>query len=302
MFDQQLSTCIKKEGPLVLSGQELSKNILNDVKRRVSELLLISEEVPKLATILVGNDAASATYVKMKRRACEKVGMGSLAVELPTSIDNEDLFETIRKLNDRLDVHGILLQHPIPRHLDERHAFDLIDLRKDVDGVTALGFGKMSMHSAAYGSATPAGIMKLLKHYNVALQGKHAVVLGRSPILGKPMSMMLLNSDATVTICHSKTENVENLIGQADVLVAAVGKPEFVKSEWIKTGAVVVDAGYHKLMVGSETFQVGDVEFDGLMEKASAFSPVPGGVGPMTIATLVLHTLESAEALFDKRV
>jgi methylenetetrahydrofolate dehydrogenase (NADP+)/methenyltetrahydrofolate cyclohydrolase len=295
LFDQQLSTGIKREKPLVLNGQELSKNILSDVKKRVSEILPKLDEVPKLATILVGDDVASATYVKMKRRTCEKVGMESVAVELPAGIKNEDLFQTIRKLNDRPDIHGILLQHPIPRHLDERQAFDLIDIKKDVDGVTALGFGKMSMQSAAYGSATPTGIMKLLAHYQIALQGKHVVVLGRSPILGKPMSMMLLNSDATVTICHSKTKNIENLIGQADILVAAVGKPEFVKSDWIKEGAVVVDAGYHKLKAGSETIQVGDVESDGLLEKASAFTPVPGGVGPMTIATLVLHTLESAE-------
>ena len=177
----------------------------------------------------------------------------------------------------------------MPEQIEERLCFDSIELRKDVDGVTCHGFGRMAMAEPAYGSATPQGIMRLLAAYSIPLEGKHAVIVGRSPILGKPMAMMLLNKNATVTICHSRTRDLDKLVRQADIVVGAVGKPEFIKGEWIKTGAVVVDAGYHP---GG----VGDIELSAIHDRASAYTPVPGGVGPMTINTLIMQTLEAAEA------
>ena len=198
--------------------------------------------------------------------------------------------EKVAFLNDDDDVHGILLQHPVPHQIDERLCFDAIDIKKDVDGVTCLGFGNMSMGLPAFGSCTPAGIMRLLEHYEIKIQGMNAVVVGRSPILGKPMAMMLLNKNATVTICHSRTQNIEIIIKQADILVGAVGIPRFIKHEWIKNNAVVIDAGYHPE-------KCGDIDLENIESKASAYTPVPGGVGPMTINTLILQTLQSAQKI-----
>ena len=186
-------------------------------------------------------------------------------------------------------MQGILLQHPIPKQINERECFDRIALEKDVDGVTCLGFGRMAMGERAYGSATPAGIMTMLDHYGIDLEGKHAVVVGRSPILGKPMALMLLNRNATVTICHSRTIDLDKIVREADIVVGAVGKPEFIKADWIKKGAVIVDAGFH-------TGGLGDVDLKNAIDVCSAYTPVPGGVGPMTIATLIRQTVEAAEA------
>lgn len=277
---------------LRLDGKVLSLAIEDSLRKRVSRLKTETGRTPILATILVGDDPASATYVTMKGKACERVGMNSIRLELPSSTTTEQLLCEIQRLNDNPDVHGILLQHPVPAHIDERACFDAISLAKDVDGVTCLGFGRMSMGEHAYGSATPAGIMTLLRHHNIPLSGKHAVVVGRSAILGKPMAMMLLAADATVTICHSKTQHLAELIKQADIVVGAVGRPEFIKAEWIKDGAVVVDAGYHP---GG----VGDIELAPLIKRVSAWTPVPGGVGPMTIATLISQSVEAAEQLFQ---
>ncbi|MEL0614529.1 MULTISPECIES: bifunctional methylenetetrahydrofolate dehydrogenase/methenyltetrahydrofolate cyclohydrolase FolD [Marinomonas] len=270
----------------VLDGKLCAKETETRLQAQVAELKQRTGGTPILATILVGADPASATYVKMKGNACRRVGMDSMAIELPDTTTTEELLDTINGLNENPDVHGILLQHPVPEQIDERLCFDAIEARKDVDGVTCLGFGRMAMQEPAYGAATPAGIMRLLEAYDVALEGKHVVVVGRSPILGKPMAMMMLNANATVTICHSRTQNLPDLIKQADVIVGAVGKPEFIKAEWIKDGAVVVDAGYHP---GG----VGDIELAPLVDRVSAYTPVPGGVGPMTINTLILQTLES---------
>ena len=279
----------------VLDGKALSQKIEVDLRARVDALKQkTGGATPILATILVGDDPASATYVKMKGNACRRVGMDSLKVELPSSTSTEQLLAEIDKLNANPNVHGILLQHPVPHQIDERRCFDRIALAKDVDGVTILGFGTMSMGEPAYGSATPAGIMALLEHYGVKLEGKHAVVVGRSPILGKPLAMMLLNANATVTICHSRTRDLPALIAQADIVLGALGKPEFIKAAWIKPGAVVVDAGYHP---GG----VGDVELSAVVEKAAAYTPVPGGVGPMTIATLMRQTVEAAEKAAAQR-
>lgn len=275
---------------IVLDGKALATKIEAELASRVAAIKARSGRTPILATILVGADPASATYVKMKGNACARVGMSSQKVELPASTTTEELLAEIAKLNANPDVHGILLQHPVPHQIDERACFDAIALEKDVDGVTCLGFGRMSMGEPAYGSATPAGIMTLLRAYNIPLSGKHAVVVGRSPILGKPMALMLLGADCTVTICHSRTQNLPDFIRQADIVIGAVGKPEFIKGEWIKDGAVVVDAGYHP---GG----VGDIELASVKDRASAWTPVPGGVGPMTIATLITQTVEAGEKL-----
>jgi len=275
----------------VLDGKGLASEFEQQIRERVETLKANGADTPILATILVGADPASATYVKMKGNACRRVGMDSLAIEMDESTTTEQLLAKIQELNANPNVHGILLQHPVPAQIDERRCFDAIALEKDVDGVTCLGFGRMSMNEAAYGSATPQGIMRLLKHYQIELEGKHAVVVGRSAILGKPMAMMLLGADSTVTICHSRTKNLPELVKQADIIVGAVGKPEFIKAEWIKDGAVVVDAGFHPQ-------KCGDIELsDSLIERVSAYTPVPGGVGPMTINTLIMQTLEAAEAV-----
>lgn len=273
---------------LILDGKALAKKTEEELSQRVAKIKEKSGSTPILATILVGGDPASATYVKMKGNACERIGMESLKVELAENTTTEELLQKIQELNDNPNVHGILLQHPVPAQIDERSCFDAIALEKDVDGVTCLGFGRMAMGEEAYGCATPKGIMRLLEAYNIELEGKHAVVVGRSPILGKPMAAMLLNANATVTICHSRTKDLANHISQADIVVGAVGRPEFIKADWIKEGAVVVDAGYHP---GG----VGDIELGPLAEKASALTPVPGGVGPMTINTLIYQSVDSGE-------
>jgi len=274
---------------VVLDGKALSKQIEASLVSRVDEVKKRSGgRAPILATVLVGDDPASATYVKMKGNACNRVGMESLKVLLPQETTTDGLLAEIDALNENPDVHGILLQHPVPDQIDERACFDRIALAKDVDGVTTWGFGRMAMGESAYGSATPAGIMKILEHYEMPIKGKHAVVVGRSPILGKPMALMLLNKHATVTICHSRTQDLPRIVGEADIVVGAVGKPEFIQGEWIKDGAVVIDAGYHP---GG----VGDVELSAVAERCAAYTPVPGGVGPMTIATLISQTVEAAE-------
>jgi len=274
---------------LILDGKTLAAQTEAELSQRVAALKEKNGgREPILATILVGGDPASATYVKMKQNACKRIGMDSIAVEMPEATTTEQLLEKIHELNNNPDCHGILLQHPVPEQIDERACFDAIALEKDVDGVTCLGFGRMAMNETAFGSATPQGIMRILESYNIEMSGKHAVVVGRSPILGKPMSLMLLNADATVTICHSRTRDLPNLIKQADILVGAVGRPEFIKAEWIKDGAVVVDAGYHP---GG----VGDIELGPLVDRVSAYTPVPGGVGPMTINTLILQSVDAAE-------
>jgi methylenetetrahydrofolate dehydrogenase (NADP+)/methenyltetrahydrofolate cyclohydrolase len=274
---------------LVLDGKALAKKIEEDLKLRVRKIIeKRGGKPPVLATILVGEDPASATYVRMKGNACARVGMESLKVLLPADTTTARLLDEIDKLNADPDVNGILLQHPVPPQIDERSCFDRISVEKDVDGVTTHGFGRMAMNEPAYGSATPAGIMRLLTHYEVPVSRKRAVVVGRSPILGKPMAMMLVNADATVTVCHSKTRNLPDIVGAADLVVGAVGRPEFIRAAWIKEGAVVIDAGYHP-------GNVGDVELSGVIDKCAAYTPVPGGVGPMTIATLISQTVEAAE-------
>ena len=273
---------------IILDGKKTASAAETNIKNRVEKIYNEKKFVPILATILVGADPASATYVKMKGNACERVGMQSLKIELGEETTTNELLSQIEELNNNPEVHGILLQHPVPKQIDERKCFDAIDVKKDVDGVTCLGFGKMSMNERAFGSCTPQGIMRLLEEYNIEISGKHAVVVGRSPILGKPMAMMLLNKNATVTICHSRTNNLEQHILNADIVVGAVGIPKFIKSEWIKDNTIVIDAGYHPE-------KCGDIDLEPLKERTAAYTPVPGGVGPMTINTLILQTVEACE-------
>jgi methylenetetrahydrofolate dehydrogenase (NADP+)/methenyltetrahydrofolate cyclohydrolase len=274
----------------ILDGKALAQLAEEDIKSHVSTLKE-NGITPTLATILVGVDPASATYVKMKQNACARLGMDSIAVELSKETNTEELLEAIDKLNHDSNVHGILLQHPVPSQINERKCFDAIDVTKDVDGVTCIGFGQMTMGEEAFGSCTPAGIMRILEHYKIEISGKNAVVVGRSPILGKPMAMMLLNQNATVTICHSRTANLQEYIKNADILVGAVGVPRLIQKDWIKNGAVVIDAGYHPAE------KCGDIDLRDIDSIASAHTPVPGGVGPMTINTLILNTLLAAQKL-----
>ena len=270
----------------ILDGKKLA----SDSEKEILESVSVLKEkgiIPTLATILVGDDPASETYVRMKQETCNRVGMESLAINLPKETSTEELLLKIDELNNDKKIHGILLQHPVPNQINERECFERISIEKDVDGVTCLGFGRMSMGLSAYGSCTPAGIMRILEFYDVNISGMNAVVVGRSPILGKPMAMMLLNKNATVTICHSRTKELEEHVRNADLVVGAVGVPKLIKKEWLKKGAVVIDAGYHPE-------KCGDIDLDGIEEIASSYTPVPGGVGPMTINTLILNTMEAA--------
>jgi methylenetetrahydrofolate dehydrogenase (NADP+)/methenyltetrahydrofolate cyclohydrolase len=274
---------------LVLDGKALSLRIEAELKERVARLVHATGEAPPvLATILVGDNPASATYVRMKGNACRRVGMESRPITLSEETTTEQLLTTIDGLNRDPRVRGILLQHPVPVHIDERQCFDRIALEKDVDGVTSHGFGRMAMKLPAYGSATPAGIMHLLRHYGIVVAGCSATVVGRSAILGKPMAMMLNNANATVTLCHRYTRDLPRYLRDADIVVAALGKPEFIQADWLKDGVIVVDAGYHP---GG----LGDVQMLPLVDRCTAYTPVPGGVGPMTIATLIEQTVQSAE-------
>ena len=270
----------------ILDGKKLASDSEKEILESVS-VLKKKGIIPTLATILVGDDPASETYVRMKQETCKRVGMESLAINLPKETSTEELLLKIDELNNDKKIHGILLQHPVPNQINERECFERISIEKDVDGVTCLGFGRMSMDLSAYGSCTPAGIMRILEFYDVDISGMNAVVVGRSPISGKPMAMMLLNKNATVTICHSRTKELEDHVRNADLVVGAVGVPKLIKKEWLKKGAVVIDAGYHPE-------KCGDIDLDGIEEIASSYTPVPGGVGPMTINTLILNTMEAA--------
>lgn len=274
--------------PIILDGKTLSKKIEEELKERVNIIKEKTGITPTLATILVGNDESSEIYVNMKGNACQRVGLNSKKIKLPENTTTEELLRIIDELNNDNNIFGILLQHPVPKQIDERKCFDRISIEKDVDGVTSSGFGRIALGEKAFKCATPGGIMKLLEYYNIEISGKHAVVVGRSPILGKPMAMLLLNANCTVTICHSKTNNLPEIIKQADIVVGAVGKPRFIQGEWIKDNAIVIDAGYHK---GG----IGDIDLDRVKDRCYAYTPVPGGVGPMTIATLISQTVESAE-------
>lgn len=277
--------------PLILNGKALATEIEAELSVRVQKLVEKTGRTPVLATILVGDNPASVTYVTMKGKACRRVGLEPRRVEMPAETTTEELLAQIEALNADPDVCGILLQHPVPRHIDEARCFNAIAPVKDVDGVNVASFGAVTMKQEGYRSATPGGIIRILKHYGVELAGKEVVVIGRSPILGKPVAMLLLNEDATVTIAHSKTENLPEIVRHADVVVAAVGKPRFVQADWVKEGAVLVDAGYN-------AGNVGDIDLENCISKCSAYTPVPGGVGPMTICTLMEQSVQAAEKMW----
>ncbi|MEU6761916.1 bifunctional 5,10-methylenetetrahydrofolate dehydrogenase/5,10-methenyltetrahydrofolate cyclohydrolase [Streptomyces sp. NPDC046853] len=271
----------------LMDGTGLARRIVETASATAADIRRRTGSSPCLATVLVGEDPASVTYVRMKRARCEKAGIESRHVALPASVSTAELIETITALSDDPTVHGILLQHPVGPHIDERAAFEAIAPAKDVDGVTMHSFASMGFGLPGFVSCTPGGIMRLLEEYDVDLTGKHAVVVGRSAILGKPAGMLLLGKDATVTYCHSRTADLPSIVRQADVLIAAVGKPRFIAGADIKPGAVVIDAGYN-------AGNVGDVDFDTARDRASLITPVPGGVGPMTIAVLLAQTVEAA--------
>ncbi|HEY3732670.1 MAG TPA: bifunctional 5,10-methylenetetrahydrofolate dehydrogenase/5,10-methenyltetrahydrofolate cyclohydrolase [Streptosporangiaceae bacterium] len=271
----------------LMNGTALAAATVAAVASRAARFTELTGAAPCLATVLVGDDPASATYVKMKQSRCRQAGLDSRHVPLPAQVSTEALIGVISGLSADDGVHGILLQHPVPRHIDEQAAFDAISPDKDVDGVTMHSFAAIAFGRCGFTGATPGGIMRLLDAYDVKLSGQHTVVIGRSPILGKPAGMLLLGRDATVTYCHSKTEQLPEIVRTADIVVAAVGRAEFVRGGWLKPGAVVIDAGY-------SPGPVGDVAFAEAVEVASLITPVPGGVGPMTLAVLLDQTVSAA--------
>ncbi|MCO6436984.1 MAG: bifunctional 5,10-methylenetetrahydrofolate dehydrogenase/5,10-methenyltetrahydrofolate cyclohydrolase [Phycisphaerae bacterium] len=273
----------------IMDGRKLARRVLEEVKAKVERIQAASGAVPCLATVLVGNDPASVMYTRMKRKRCLDVGMTPRRLEFEPSIGTAALVAEVEKLGADPAVHGILVQHPVPAPLDRRAVFEAIAPAKDVDGVTSATLGRVILGMPAFVPCTPAGIMRLLRAYNVPLDGAQAVVLGRSPILGRPMASMLVNAHATVTLCHSRTRNLPGIVRGADVVIAAVGHPRFVQGDWLRPGAVVVDAGYNE-------GNVGDVDFEAALERVSLITPVPGGVGPMTIAELMDHTADAAAA------
>ncbi|MYX30549.1 bifunctional 5,10-methylene-tetrahydrofolate dehydrogenase/5,10-methylene-tetrahydrofolate cyclohydrolase [Streptomyces sp. SID8381] len=271
----------------LMDGTALARRIVEQTARRAAELTDRTGTAPCLATVLVGADPASVTYVRMKQNRCRTAGIVSRHVELPAETTTGELVGTLRRLSQDAAVHGILLQHPVGEHIDERAAFEAIAPEKDVDGVTFASFATMSFGGPGFVSCTPGGILRLLDAYDVDLAGKRAAVVGRSAILGKPVGMLLLGRDATVTYCHSRTRDLSAVVREADVVVAAVGRPRLIKGGDVKPGAVVIDAGYNP-------GNVGDVDFESAAERASLITPVPGGVGPMTIATLLEQTVAAA--------
>jgi methylenetetrahydrofolate dehydrogenase (NADP+) / methenyltetrahydrofolate cyclohydrolase len=276
----------------ILDGKALSGKIRGELKLRVAKLVA-KGITPRLDVIVAEQDPASLAYVRMKRKWAEEAGMKGESYPFSDLSSQKELISLIQRLNADPLVHGVLIQHPLPKHLDENEALLTLGAEKDVDGITPASLGRLVADLPGFRCATPYGIVRLLEHYGVVCEGKHAVVIGRSVILGKPMALMLLQKNATVTIAHSKTADLPDLCRSADVLVAAVGRPELVKGDWIKPGAVVVDAGYNKVEGRSQ--DVGDVEFEGAAQKASWITPVPGGVGPMTVATLLSNAVTAAE-------
>lgn len=277
---------------LILDGKEVAQTSSESLIARVKKLNNYGRP-PKLVAILVGDDPASATYVTMKERACHSLGIETEIKRLAKDTSTSELQQIIKDLNNDQTVDGILLQHPVPKQIDEIKCFNTICIEKDVDGVTTEGFGNMAMGLSAFGSCTPLGIMRILDHYEVNLEGTNALVIGRSQILGKPMAAMLLNANATVTIAHSKTKNLKNSLKEFDLVVVAVGVPKFVSANDLKEGSVLVDAGYHPAQ------KCGDVDMTNISNIVSAYTPVPGGVGPMTINTLMMNTIEAMEKKYE---
>lgn len=274
----------------IINGKELAKHIREELKEEVKELKN-AEIHPKLAVIMVGDDPASKVYVRNKSKACEDVGIEYEEHLLSSKTSREELLELIEKLNNDETVHGILVQSPLPEGLDANEAFRTISPKKDVDGFHPINVGKLSLNQDCFISCTPYGIMKMLDHYNIPIEGANAVIIGRSNIVGKPLAKCLLNRSATVTVCHSKTKNLKEITKQADILIAAIGKPKFVTADMVKEGATVIDVGINRTEEGLK----GDTDFEAIKEKVAYITPVPGGVGPMTIAMLMYNVVKAAK-------
>ena len=275
----------------IINGKELAQTIRKDLKKEVEELRK-KGITPKLAVIMIGNNKASEIYVRNKSKACNELGIEFEEFLKDSKTTQEELIGLIDSLNKREDIYGILLQSPIPEHLDIREAFNRIDARKDVDGFNPINVGKLAIGEDCFISCTPYGVIKMLEAYNIDIEGKRAVVIGRSNIVGKPVAQCLLNKNATVTICHSRTQNIKEIVKEADIVIAALGKPKFVTSDMVKEGAVVIDVGINR---NEEGKLVGDVDFENVEKKASYITPVPGGVGPMTIAMLMNNVVKATK-------
>lgn len=275
----------------LIDGKKVAYKIKQELKLEVEKLKKNGIN-PKLAVIMVGEDKASKVYVKNKSKACNEVGIEYEEFLLPENTQMKKLLDLINELNARKDIHGILLQSPIPKHLDIKKAFNNIDYKKDVDGFHPINVGKLSIGEDSFISCTPFGIIKLLEEYNIETEGKNVVIIGRSNIVGKPLIQCMLNKNATVTVCHSKTKNIEEVTKNADIIIAALGKARFVKADMVKKGAVVIDVGINRNELGKLE---GDVDFDEVIKKASYITPVPGGVGPMTIAMLMNNVVKAAK-------
>lgn len=279
----------------VINGKELAKELREKMKAEVSELKQ-QGITPQLTVILVGDDPASKSYVSGKKKACAETGISSEVIEMPASTSEEDLLAKIEELNHNDTVNGILVQLPLPKHIDETRVIETISPAKDVDGFHPINIGRMMAGEDTFLPCTPYGIITMLKSRNIDIEGKHAVVIGRSNIVGKPVGQLLLNENATVTYCHSRTKSLEEFTKKADILIVAVGKPHVINADHIKDGAVVIDVGVNRIEDGSLT---GDVDFDSAIEKASYITPVPQGVGPMTITMLLENTIKSAKGVLS---
>lgn len=277
----------------ILDGKRIAQELLDHIGRRVARRMADGRSAPGLAVVMVGEDPASAVYVRNKRKACQQVGFHSFAYDLPADTTQEEVIALIDNLNADPSVHGILVQSPLPRHIDEDALVDRIDPGKDVDGFQAVNVGRLALRRFGLRPCTPRGVMTLLGHTDRPVRGRHAVIVGVSNHVGRPLGLELLIAGCTTTSCHKFTQDLAGYVGQADILVVAAGKPGLVKGEWVKEGAVVIDVGINRLEDGR---LVGDVEFEPASRRASWITPVPGGVGPMTVATLMENTLEAAEA------
>ena len=290
----------------LLDGKKLSEELKLEIAEEVKQLTATGTKQPHLAAILVGNDGGSLTYVGHKVKSCEQVGFKSTLLHFDDSITEEFLLDEVKKLNENSDVDGFIVQLPLPKHINPDKVIMSIDPKKDVDGFHPVNVGKVTLGLPAYVSATPLGITKILERYNIETAGKHCVVIGRSNIVGRPMSILMSGQaktgNATVTICHSKTKNLKEITLQADIIIAALGKPEFLTGEMVKEGAVVIDVGTTRVVdttTKSGWRLKGDVKFDEVSVKSSAITPVPGGVGPMTVVSLLLNTLKAAKNEFN---
>jgi 5,10-methylene-tetrahydrofolate dehydrogenase/methenyl tetrahydrofolate cyclohydrolase len=287
----------------IIDGKEIAATIRGEIKAEVEQMKAQTGKVPGLATVLVGERKDSQTYVRMKKKACEEVGIASFGHDLPADISQEELLSIVRELNANPDVHGILVQLPLPDHLDDEEVLGAISLEKDVDGFHPLNIGRLSMkrRDPLFVPCTPKGCIELLDRMSIPIEGQNAVVLGRSNIVGLPVAMLLLHRNATLTICHSRTKDLPGVVRQADILIAAVGRPEMVRGDWIKPGAAIIDVGINAVDDPSAPRGyrlVGDVAFDEAKEVAGAITPVPGGVGPMTIAMLLRNTMDGAKRAY----